>query len=289
MNSASRRCWFSGSLRRSARSLAEMIGVSDPVLGTGMPRSPSSSSATTSAPPAGSVLGGGRATAKKIIDTGKARLVFRDFRSSRFTRNRSLAAWPPTARTTRANARRYRQGLTRAGGREGLSLQDRRPEEMGQGHGLDTTKFNECVDSNRYGMVLQDKADGDAVGIRGRPRSSSTARHRRGAASGVQEARSTSFEVAGSWRLAAECPENERPGPLVRFLTSARCPQPAVGYLRLSASAPPLRPRRRPPMFDVGDDGDHVVERRFHQPASHSPDHAPWRRRRGNRPAGGTV
>ena len=42
--------------------------------------------------------------------------------------------------------------------------------------GLDPAKFDQCLDSESYkNEVLKDKADGDAVSVRGRRRSSSTA------------------------------------------------------------------------------------------------------------------
>jgi protein-disulfide isomerase len=110
---------------------------------------------------------------KEYVDTGKVKLVFRDFPIVQIHPEAMLAA---IAVDCAGDQKKYWQMHDKV-----FREQDRGEDSLvrfkntdlkkwAKDIGLDTAAFNECLDSSRYrDEVAKDKADGDSVGIQGTP------------------------------------------------------------------------------------------------------------------------
>jgi len=110
---------------------------------------------------------------KDYINTGKVRLVFRDFPIVQIHPESIMAAMAADCAFEQGKYWQYHDKIFRE--------QDKRGEDVvrftvkdlkkwGKDIGLDVATFDECVDSKRYrDEVAKDVADGDDLGIQGTP------------------------------------------------------------------------------------------------------------------------
>jgi protein-disulfide isomerase len=110
---------------------------------------------------------------KDYIDTGKVKLVFRDFPIVQIHPEAMLAAMAADCAGDQNKYWQYHDKVFREQdkGEDGLvRFKAADLKKWAKDTGLDTTAFNACLDSERYkDEVAKDKADGDAVGIPGTP------------------------------------------------------------------------------------------------------------------------
>jgi len=110
---------------------------------------------------------------KEYIDTGKVKLVFRDFPIVQIHPEAMLAAIAVDCAGAQdkywlMHDKVYRE---QDKGEDGVvRFKDTDLKRWAKDIKLDTAAFNECLDSQKYrDEVAKDKADGDAVGIQGTP------------------------------------------------------------------------------------------------------------------------
>ena len=110
---------------------------------------------------------------KEYIDTGKVKLVFRDFPIVQIHPESILAAMAADCANDQGKYWQYHDKVFREQdkGEDGLvRFKAADLKKWAKDIGLDATAFNGCVDSQKYrDEVARDKADGDAVGIQGTP------------------------------------------------------------------------------------------------------------------------
>ena len=110
---------------------------------------------------------------KDYVDTGKVKLVFRDFPIVQIHPEAMLAAMAVDCAGEQSKYRQYHDKVFREQYNKGDDLVRFKVDDLkkwGKDIGLDVAAFNACVDSNRYkDEVAKDKADGDSVGIQGTP------------------------------------------------------------------------------------------------------------------------
>jgi protein-disulfide isomerase len=110
---------------------------------------------------------------KDYIDTGKVKMVFRDFPIVQIHPESIMAAMAADCANDQGKYWQYHDKVYREqdkGSDDLVRFKVADLKKWGKDIGLDTAKFNECVDSDRYkDEVLKDKADGDGVGIQGTP------------------------------------------------------------------------------------------------------------------------
>jgi protein-disulfide isomerase len=110
---------------------------------------------------------------KDYINTGKVRMVFRDFPIVQIHPESIMAAMAADCAGEQGKYWQYHDKVYGEQDKNGDDLVRFKATDLkkwGKDIGLDPAKFNACVDSNRYSdEVLKDKADGDGVGIQGTP------------------------------------------------------------------------------------------------------------------------
>ena len=110
---------------------------------------------------------------KDYIDTGKVKLVFRDFPIVQIHPEAMLAAMAADCSGDQNKYWQYHDKVFREQdkGEDGLvRFKAADLKKWAKDTGLDAAAFNACLDSERYkDEVAKDKADGDAVGIPGTP------------------------------------------------------------------------------------------------------------------------
>jgi protein-disulfide isomerase len=110
---------------------------------------------------------------KEYVDTGKVKLVFRDFPIVQIHPDAMLAAMAADCAGDQNKYWQYHDKIFREQdkGEDGVvRFKAADLKKWAKDTGLDTTAFNECLDSERYkDEVAKDKADGDGVGIQGTP------------------------------------------------------------------------------------------------------------------------
>jgi protein-disulfide isomerase len=110
---------------------------------------------------------------KFYVDTGKVRIVFRDFPIVQIHPESIMAAMAADCAIDRGKYWQYHDKVFLEQDKQGEDLVRFKVNDLkkwGKDIGLDVATFNECVDSNRYeDEVTKDKADGDDVGIQGTP------------------------------------------------------------------------------------------------------------------------
>jgi protein-disulfide isomerase len=110
---------------------------------------------------------------KDYIDTGKVKLVFRDFPIVQIHPESILAAMAADCANDQGKYWQYHDKVYREQDKGEDGLVRFKPADLkkwARDIGLDAAAFNGCVDSQKYkDEVAKDKADGDAVGIQGTP------------------------------------------------------------------------------------------------------------------------
>ncbi len=110
---------------------------------------------------------------KEYVDTGKVKLVFTDFPIVQIHPEAILAAMAVDCAGDQNKYWQYHDKLFREQDNRGEDVIRFRAADLkkwARDIGLETTAFNECLDSARYkDDVAKDKAIGDKVGVRGTP------------------------------------------------------------------------------------------------------------------------
>jgi protein-disulfide isomerase len=110
---------------------------------------------------------------KEYIDTGKVKLVFRDFPIVENHPEAIVAAVAAQCAADQGKYWQYHDKLFREQDNRGddiIRFKVADLKKWGADLRLDTAAFNQCVDSARYkDEVAKDYADGEGVGIRGTP------------------------------------------------------------------------------------------------------------------------
>jgi protein-disulfide isomerase len=110
---------------------------------------------------------------KDYIDTGKVKLVFRDFPIVENHPEAIVAAMAAQCAAEQGKYWQYHDKLFREQDRRGEGIVRFKVTDLkkwGADLRLDTAALNQCIDSERYkDEVAKDYADGIAVGIRGTP------------------------------------------------------------------------------------------------------------------------
>jgi protein-disulfide isomerase len=110
---------------------------------------------------------------KEYIDTGKAKLVFRDFPIVQIHPEALLAAMAVDCSADQNKYWEYHDKVFREQYNKGDDLVRFKAADLkrwAKDIGLDPAKFDQCLDSEKYkNEVLKDKADGDAVSVQGTP------------------------------------------------------------------------------------------------------------------------
>jgi protein-disulfide isomerase len=110
---------------------------------------------------------------KEYIDTGKAKLVFRDFPIVEIHPEAMIASIAVECAGSQRQYWQYHDKIFREQYNRGdgvIRLKDTDLKKWATDIGLDAALFATCLDSRRYrDEVAHDKADGDAVGIQGTP------------------------------------------------------------------------------------------------------------------------
>lgn len=105
----------------------------------------------------------------KYIDTGKATLVYRHFPLS-FHQNAQKAAEASECANLQGKFGPYHDALFVNGKSDGTGLSVSDLKKYAANLGLDTTKFNSCLDSGQTVEVVQaDFAEGQKIGVSGTP------------------------------------------------------------------------------------------------------------------------
>ena len=110
---------------------------------------------------------------KEYIDTGKVKLVFRDFPIVQIHPEALLAAMAVDCSADQNKYWEYHDKVFREQYNKGDDLVRFKAADLkkwAKDIGLDPAKFDQCLDSEKYkSEVLKDKADGDAVSVQGTP------------------------------------------------------------------------------------------------------------------------
>ncbi len=110
---------------------------------------------------------------KDYIDTGKVKLVFRDFPIVQIHPEAMLAAIAVNCAADQTKYWQYHDKVFREQYNRGdgvIRFKDTDLKKWAKDTGVDTKTFDQCLDSGRYqDEVAKDKADGDRVGIEGTP------------------------------------------------------------------------------------------------------------------------
>jgi protein-disulfide isomerase len=110
---------------------------------------------------------------KEYIDTGKAKLVFRDFPIVQIHPEALLASMAVDCAGEQNKYWQYHDKVFREQYNKGDDLVRFKAADLkkwAKDSGLDQAKFDQCLDSEKYkNEVLKDKADGDAVSVQGTP------------------------------------------------------------------------------------------------------------------------
>ncbi len=110
---------------------------------------------------------------KEYIDTGKAKLVFRDFPIVQIHPEALLAAMAVDCAGEQDKYWQYHDKVFREQYNKGDDLVRFKAADLkkwAKDTGIDPAKFDQCLDSEKYkNEVLKDKADGDAVSVQGTP------------------------------------------------------------------------------------------------------------------------
>lgn len=103
------------------------------------------------------------------IDTGKIKFVYRDFPLS-FHQNAEKAAEASECAHEQGKFWEMFEVLFKNSQGDGTGLNTADLKKYAADLGLDTTKFNSCLDSSKYASEIQkDEQDGGAVGVQGTP------------------------------------------------------------------------------------------------------------------------
>ncbi len=106
---------------------------------------------------------------KDYIDTGKARFIYRDFPLS-FHQNAEKAAEAAECAFKQGKFWEMHNAEFKASQGDGTGIAVSDLKKMASDLGLDTTKFNACLDSGETAAEIQkDEQDGSAIGIQGTP------------------------------------------------------------------------------------------------------------------------
>ena len=110
---------------------------------------------------------------KEYIDTGKVKLVFRDYPIVQIHPEALLAAEAVDCSADQNKYWQYHDKVFREQYNKGDDLVRFKAADLkkwAKDIGLDPAKFDQCLDSEKYkNEVLKDKADGDAVSVQGTP------------------------------------------------------------------------------------------------------------------------
>jgi len=110
---------------------------------------------------------------KEYIDTGKAKLVFRDFPIVQIHPEALLAAMAVDCAGEQDKYWQYHDKVFREQYNKGDDLVRFKAADLkkwAKDTGIDSAKFDQCLDSEKYkNEVLKDKADGEAVSVQGTP------------------------------------------------------------------------------------------------------------------------
>jgi protein-disulfide isomerase len=110
---------------------------------------------------------------KEYIDTGKVKLVFRDFPIVQIHPEALLASMAVDCAGEQDKYWQYHDKVFREQYNKGDDLVRFKAADLkkwAKDTGLDQPKFDQCLDSEKYkSEVLKDKADGDAVSVQGTP------------------------------------------------------------------------------------------------------------------------
>ena len=110
---------------------------------------------------------------KEYIDTGKVKLVFRDFPIVQIHPEALLAAMAVDCSADQNKYWEYHDKVFREQYNKGDDLVRFKAADLkkwAKDIGLDPAKFDQCLDAEKYkNEVLKDKADGDAVSVQGTP------------------------------------------------------------------------------------------------------------------------
>jgi protein-disulfide isomerase len=110
---------------------------------------------------------------KDYIDTGKLRLVFRDFPLMQIHPEALLAAMAVDCAGEQEKYWQYHDKVFREQYNKGddiIRFKAADLKKWAKDIGVDQAKFDQCLDSEKYkNEVMKDKSDGDAAGVQGTP------------------------------------------------------------------------------------------------------------------------
>jgi protein-disulfide isomerase len=110
---------------------------------------------------------------KEYIDTGKVKLVFRDFPIAQIHPEAILAAEAVDCAADQQQYWQYHDKVFREQYNKGDDIVRFKAADLkkwAKDTGLDPAKFDQCLDSEKYKTeVLKDKSDGEAAGVQGTP------------------------------------------------------------------------------------------------------------------------
>jgi protein-disulfide isomerase len=109
---------------------------------------------------------------REYIDTGKVRLVFKDFPVVQLHPDAMFAAMAVRCANDLGKYWQYRNEMFRQQqtGDEVVRFTIKDLKKWAGAIGLDAVSFNSCLDSSRHrGEVIQDQSDGAAIGVQGTP------------------------------------------------------------------------------------------------------------------------
>jgi protein-disulfide isomerase len=110
---------------------------------------------------------------KDYIDTGKVKLVFRDFPLMQIHPEALMAAIAVNCAGEQGKYWQYHDKVFREQYNKGddiVRMKSADLKKWAKDVGVDQPKFDQCLDSEKFkDEVLKDKADGDAAGVQGTP------------------------------------------------------------------------------------------------------------------------
>jgi len=110
---------------------------------------------------------------REYIDTGKVKLVFRDFPLMQIHPEALLSAMAVDCAGEQGKYWQYHDKVFREQYNRGddiIRLKAADLKKWAKDIGVDQPKFDQCLDSEKFkAEVLKDKADGDAAGVQGTP------------------------------------------------------------------------------------------------------------------------
>ena len=110
---------------------------------------------------------------KDYIDTGKVKLVFRDFPLMQIHPEALLAAMAVNCAGEQGKYWQYHDKVFREQYNRGddiIRMKAADLKKWAKDIGVDQAKFDQCLDSEKFkNEVMKDKADGDAAGVQGTP------------------------------------------------------------------------------------------------------------------------